>query len=226
MIIATPEGSSPLARGLPGHPFQDAAGLRIIPARAGFTSSSSWPGIASTDHPRSRGVYQFKSNDGKITVGSSPLARGLPLCDDARLEENRIIPARAGFTLSPKGGRGAFRDHPRSRGVYSGMPLSRLARGGSSPLARGLRRQGVRRRHGHRIIPARAGFTASGGPHRPRPPDHPRSRGVYSAFHTINRKEKGSSPLARGLLILRSHNNRGRRIIPARAGFTTHPVAE
>ena len=52
----------------------------------------------------------------------------------------------------------------------------------------------------HRIIPARAGFTALSGP-RPRSwPDHPRSRGVYFWLAYLNH------------YIF--------RIIPARAGFT------
>ena len=50
-------GSSPLARGLRVGSISPRSGLRIIPARAGFT----WPtGTAAwwrPDHPRSRGVY-------------------------------------------------------------------------------------------------------------------------------------------------------------------------
>ena len=50
------------------------------------------------------------------------------------------------------------------------------------------------------IIPARAGFTP--GRHVPddRPPDHPRSRGVYSTRRSTRSTTRGSSPLARGLL--------------------------
>ena len=50
-------GSSPLARGLPPSSSFCSAAIRIIPARAGFTS---WPGtrpVPHWDHPRSRGVY-------------------------------------------------------------------------------------------------------------------------------------------------------------------------
>ena len=38
VIFASPEGSSPLARGLRGRTGQGAGQARIIPARAGFTS--------------------------------------------------------------------------------------------------------------------------------------------------------------------------------------------
>ena len=55
--------------------------------------------------------------------------------------------------------------------------------------------------------------------------DHPRSRGVYWSASTVFSSGCGSSPLARGLhppLLLRVHP---RRIIPARAGFTSKGAA-
>ena len=58
-----------------------------------------------------------------------------------------------------------------------------------------------------------------------RPPDHPRSRGVYTRSPGAPRRWRGSSPLARGLhgdVSLR-HVTRG--IIPARAGFTLSRVS-
>ena len=70
-----------------------------------------------------------------------------------------IIPARAGFTRIPTRYLGYKRDHPRSRGVYSTDPPWRTSAWGSSPLARGLRFDGVIKRGETRIIPARAGFT-------------------------------------------------------------------
>ena len=91
---------------------------------------------------------------------------------------------------------------------------------GSSPLARGLlyfegcdaARPG--------IIPARAGFTRRPGqPLRCRP-DHPRSRGVYETIEDNMTELEGSSPLARGLLIVDPEKEYVARIIPARAGFT------
>ena len=51
--------------------------------------------------------------------------------------------------------------------------------------------------------------------------DHPRSRGVYSAFSASSRDCRGSSPLARGLQGIRLRAIALRGIIPARAGFTT-----
>ena len=118
------------------------------------------------------------------------------------------------LVLSPVG------DHPRSRGVYSLYQAARRGDNGSSPLARGLRRNGNPQVRERRIIPARAGFT---GNRRALPranADHPRSRGVYVLEDSPFSGAQGSSPLARGLRQVSCLLVRWRRIIPARAGFT------
>ena len=153
-------GSSPLARGLRPGRWSRGARPRIIPARAGFTGPAYWADIEAGDHPRSRGVYWTGSGAGppgrwdhprsrgvyarpgtgtRSAGGSSPLARGLPM-DEAKTGTNeRIIPARAGFTTTPTTSVGTSR--------------------GSSPLARGLPASSPFRRRTAGIIPARAGFT-------------------------------------------------------------------
>ena len=134
--------------------------------------------------------------------GSSPLARGLPDHGPVGVPDERIIPARAGFT-------------PRET-------MSPLTAHGSSPLARGLREPESRRRLGRRIIPARAGFTMY-CPLRPeRNRDHPRSRGVYALVAVSGFIARGSSPLARGLPATLCSECSAYRIIPARAGFTMY----
>ena len=234
-------GSSPLARGLL---FSDPGlgqAVRIIPARAGFTSRSLAAPQRAADHPRSRGVYAAADPGADLAVG--------------------IIPARAGFTGTAAGAGGVPRDHPRSRGVYLRGILMRIFVVGSSPLARGLRHTLNSQVLCWRIIPARAGFTGSswgncrmrpdhprsrgvyvavgrgmyswagssplarGLPRRVRPPpsgraDHPRSRGVYRAARAPQRRAVGSSPLARGLPVDAQVAGDLCRIIPARAGFT------
>ena len=136
------EGSSPLARGLLRTAMERHAPVRIIPARAGFTSLFFRRTMIRPDHPRSRGVYGVQQGRTWGAPGSSPLARGLPAASAARRLTTGIIPARAGFT-SPGGRSGrAEEDHPRSRGVYSlAISVTAIAEG-SSPLARGLRRRG------------------------------------------------------------------------------------
>ena len=172
------------------------------------------------DHPRSRGVYIPKRTTSPSCTGSSPLARGLPRPARAASADARIIPARAGFTAHWTIRQDGMTDHPRSRGVYGRHGRRRRETGGSSPLARGLHRRRGPGRRLHRIIPARAGFTLSRRNSHRSPLDHPRSRGVYSLVSASLRRRRGSSPLARGLHQARRPHPRGRRIIPARAGFT------
>ena len=152
--------------------------------------------------------------------GSSPLARGLPARVYAEAHEVRIIPARAGFTGERRRIRHGHQDHPRSRGVYSHPERNTTMFIGSSPLARGLRSDRPERRRAGRIIPARAGFTPVGRRSRPRPWDHPRSRGVYFPAAWRSSTVEGSSPLARGLLATLTVLLLTPGIIPARAGFT------
>ena len=214
-------GSSPLARGLrdvPGHPLNLR---RIIPARAGFTRSSTSGRSRSRDHPRSRGVYGRASPARRGLVGSSPLARGLPSHVRRRVAGPGIIPARAGFTSGGGTLGPSPQDHPRSRGVYRSRRAGTTLPPGSSPLARGLLDRHPLARVQSGIIPARAGFTRSmlGVPSCWW--DHPRSRGVYEEQRNQAMATIGSSPLARGLQILAHLLAAAIGIIPARAGFTS-----
>ena len=156
-----------------------------------------------------------------VRPGSSPLARGLLGVPVRGSGVRRIIPARAGFTAPAARIRIAEPDHPRSRGVYSLGCVRWEERRGSSPLARGLPVPGRGHPAGGRIIPARAGFTGSASRECSRVTDHPRSRGVYESTNRVFGNSKGSSPLARGLLMSSSIRHTKQGIIPARAGFTT-----
>ena len=213
-------GSSPLARGLlvvlGGRP----GGLRIIPARAGFTETILRRRKGGRDHPRSRGVYNSEKAVPRVDGGSSPLARGLRVSRWRKRSERRIIPARAGFTRNVVNCGGRLRDHPRSRGVYAESSRSYSHPSGSSPLARGLRLGNRLGRPDHGIIPARAGFTVQTTRKESLAQDHPRSRGVYQYQCGERDCHLGSSPLARGLPIRGLMYNVQFGIIPARAGFT------
>ena len=213
-------GSSPLARGLRRHRCPAVRPGGIIPARAGFTSACSRRCPVRRDHPRSRGVYYGRRLIANPFGGSSPLARGLQGPLPRPLREDGIIPARAGFTCWARGGVWRRPDHPRSRGVYSGATCISIVTHGSSPLARGLHEHHQDHRAPPRIIPARAGFTSSSDRITVGQADHPRSRGVYEGFDLASWIAGGSSPLARGLRGGLLGGVPGRRIIPARAGFT------
>ena len=213
-------GSSPLARGLRRQTRLGPDPRRIIPARAGFTPATHLSPASTPDHPRSRGVYRRRRTRRRGRRGSSPLARGLPDGHRESRDEVRIIPARAGFTPIFRTPLLVHRDHPRSRGVYI-MVVSILGVGdGSSPLARGLHHFFSPDGGGARIIPARAGFTGYRSTAGRRRSDHPRSRGVYRIRTRIRGTRAGSSPLARGLRMLKRVIHLHAGIIPARAGFT------
>ena len=152
------------------------------------------------DHPRSRGVYSSAMRSLIALRGSSPLARGLLRAGHRIGTARRIIPARAGFTLTPPG--------------------ATVADPGSSPLARGLRPRIPTDRSVAGIIPARAGFTPMRLIRASQNSDHPRSRGVYPCASARRSSGPGSSPLARGLPARFADVNGQFRIIPARAGFT------
>ena len=138
-VVRNGEGSSPLARGLLAQDEEGPLVGGIIPARAGFTLLRQIGERASTDHPRSRGVYPQGCRWIPWPPGSSPLARGLLGALARGRGEGGIIPARAGFTAVPVPPQPHDEDHPRSRGVYFANDPDALAE--------------------FRIIPARAGFT-------------------------------------------------------------------
>ena len=154
-------GSSPLARGLLCHTSSCRLNMGIIPARAGFTPRKRIAPSERPDHPRSRGVYRMRWPFAVQIRGSSPLARGLRSIISRGREPHRIIPARAGFTISPVNWSKDSPDHPRSRGVYLEEDSGFVTFLGSSPLARGLLRIRERVQMRSRIIPARAGFTGT-----------------------------------------------------------------
>ena len=155
-----------------------------------------------------------------MPLGSSPLARGLRRRRVIRASGHGIIPARAGFTRTPRPRSLTGTDHPRSRGVYAPTHHKESRVTGSSPLARGLHTDRLRAIQGAGIIPARAAFTAFPRLRTCRARDHPRSRGVYCSAGFSAASAGGSSPLARGLPLLLFCGVRWNGIIPARAGFT------
>ena len=111
-------GSSPLSRGIPPQGTATASTLRIIPALAGNTWSSTTPPALPQDHPRSRGEYRANQLCCRLQTGSSQHSLGRPnVCLTARLGA-RIIPALAGNTHPRSANRPCRRDHPRSRGEY------------------------------------------------------------------------------------------------------------
>ena len=199
-------GSSPLARGKRHVHLVHTSNPRIIPARAGKTMIVMPYFGSLSDHPRSRGENEQVRADRAGNTGSSPLARGKHFNSLPLVHRCRIIPARAGKTLSIAPRSDVATDHPRSRG--ENQFLHRLSEGfdGSSPLARGKHVAHLDYGRATGIIPARAGKTLHDtGPIWPES-DHPRSRGENSRHRQPPTFKPGSSPLARGKRLLTAPN--------------------
>ena len=135
-----------------------------------------------------------------MSLGSSPLSRGIHIISRSSAFEPRIIPALAGNTRPAGPTRRPVSDHPRSRGEYDQL--------------------WAYEQHGVRIIPALAGNTSAVRGPTSEPSDHPRSRGEYGEAWPGRGRQAGSSPLSRGIPVLHRDRTTDPRIIPALAGNT------
>ena len=154
-------GSSPLVRGQPDKRKAETRSVRIIPARAGPTSSERHAPSTMTDHPRSCGANANAATPSTCRSGSSPLVRGQRQTHPRVHDRERIIPARAGPTSFPFLWWSGGSDHPRSCGANSFTLAFNWPITGSSPLVRGQRRFPEPFDAPHRIIPARGGANVS-----------------------------------------------------------------
>jgi len=152
----------------------------------------------------------------------------------------RLIPACAGSTRTRgapgtpqwahprmRGEHGAEHEHPerggahpRMRGEHSRRLLRWRHHRGSSPHARGALIGEAHELHNTRLIPACAGSTSllTSSPTWPRA--HPRMRGEHPPSTPPSWSKPGSSPHARGALIVVTRSTFPPRLIPACAGST------
>ena len=176
-------------------------------------------------HPRSRGEHDHIDKVGIIRFGSSPLARGTPPAVSIGIRNHRLIPARAGNTLSASRRSGILTAHPRSRGEHPSVFHAVTSTPGSSPLARGTPPNLGASRLRSRLIPARAGNTAWRAGRGSSRTAHPRSRGEHLEPGGHAPLGGGSSPLARGTQSEYGAGCPPYRLIPARAGNTSQPAS-
>ena len=193
---------------------------RIIPARAGPTSTCRRDRGSSSDHPRSCGANSSVSSSLAGASGSSPLVRGQRSRRSTWTASGRIIPARAGPTPSAAQPSYSGADHPRSCGANCVAPIGGGGEAGSSPLVRGQPGFVPPGRVLGRIIPARAGPTERLPLQVRQDADHPRSCGANDGNSNVEFGSCGSSPLVRGQLVVLVGLPGVGRIIPARAGPT------
>ena len=92
--------------------------------------------------------------------------------------------------------------HPRSRGEHLTENQGHRRAVGSSPLARGTHQTPQMYHQRGRLIPARAGNTFVLVGTEPLLQAHPRSRGEHEQLNRILQANNGSSPLARGTLLI------------------------
>ena len=191
-------GSSPLARGTQNNRLSILLISGLIPARAGNTLLKKTPRGPPGAHPRSRGEHRPAISIWIPFRGSSPLARGTRKTAFKELSLIGLIPARAGNTRELQRRCAGARAHPRSRGEHIENPKARLPSPGSSPLARGTRKEALEVIQLTGLIPARAGNTQSPEQQFRSLRAHPRSRGEHQLLRRADSPSLGSSPLARG----------------------------
>ena len=193
-----PYGSSPRVRGKLGRGRVRGFVHRIIPARAGQTNWHEYSSLSYSDHPRACGANMPSSTVCKESCGSSPRVRGKHLFKIPQRYRNRIIPARAGQTVTQIDGDGGTADHPRACGAnFPGPPWDNVS-SGSSPRVRGKQFQALQIHVIRRIIPARAGQTARCAQVFHALPDHPRACGANPCRAVTVVFSAGSSPRVRG----------------------------
>ena len=96
--IPNEAGSSPLTRGKLTRSQSGNTKMRLIPAHAGKTTTTTCTFPASPAHPRSRGENRPMSRPMSRVTGSSPLTRGKHDRGAGPRRRVRLIPAHAGKT--------------------------------------------------------------------------------------------------------------------------------
>ena len=155
--IYTNYGSSPLARGTLYIACILFAVCRFIPACAGNSAKAEESFDMNSVHPRLRGELGVKMGNGRITSGSSPLARGTHFPMSHLRAMVRFIPACAGNSF-PRNMLDVWQPvHPRLRGELIITQKIWFLTRGSSPLARGTLTLLTQKGMAERFIPACAG---------------------------------------------------------------------
>ena len=155
--LATSTGSSPLARGTLNFKLSLRIKGRFIPACAGNSQAFFEIFKRFSVHPRLRGELDVFPKMFSPRGGSSPLARGTRYAVNTDVDFSRFIPACAGNSRKYRMLFFGITVHPRLRGELDVWHLAQKFDTGSSPLARGTRKETGCRRQLRWFIPACAG---------------------------------------------------------------------
>ena len=158
--------------------------------------------------------------EGPAPSGSSPRARGTRLSPRCAASPFRFIPAGAGNTFAEGVPTNFAPVHPRGRGEHDRRSQNSPPAIGSSPRARGTRRDCHCRCWWRRFIPAGAGNTRWRMSSATGNPVHPRGRGEHKSAVRRGKVAGGSSPRARGTRPTDSGTRQTRWFIPAGARNT------
>ena len=218
-------GSSPRGRGKPCTFCDWRLICWLIPARAGKTRGHRGNSSSDRAHPRAGGENTARAPTVSLTAGSSPRGRGKLAIRSGDLPDQRLIPARAGKTEASGPVPGPESAHPRAGGENIQRTTSRASPKGSSPRGRGKPECTCSALGMIGLIPARAGKTARMVWSSQASSAHPRAGGENVGAFGDATRILGSSPRGRGKLLARAQSDMLQRLIPARAGKTSHPQA-
>ena len=177
-------------------------------------------------HPRACGEQIDHSVYYPSHYGSSPRVRGTGRQTDQLGGEYRVIPARAGNSSSVSSRTSPSTGHPRACGEQHACPMCKPSWSGSSPRVRGTGQPMPSGHRRSRVIPARAGNSASGTPTTTSPSGHPRACGEQFVAAPTVTPLPGSSPRVRGTVGSGPQGPPRRRVIPARAGNREGPPSK
>ncbi|EFW09850.1 hypothetical protein HMPREF9005_1174 [Actinomyces sp. oral taxon 178 str. F0338] len=110
------DGSSPRVRGKRGPLARAGSTRRLIPARAGKTTTPATGSSCAAAHPRACGENREPSPIAGTFSGSSPRVRGKHDLHHHRCGSNGLIPARAGKTCPKVFANVGDGAHPRACG--------------------------------------------------------------------------------------------------------------
>ena len=133
--------------------------LRITPAHAGKTQSSTRIAKNTADHPRACGENRLRMHRKRRAFGSPPRMRGKRIITDTALRAWRITPAHAGKTFISLFYHSSKTDHPRACGENLCGNSGNSSTNGSPPRMRGKRFIPLFLQLLERITPAHAGKT-------------------------------------------------------------------
>jgi len=176
--------------------------------------------VRDLDHPRLRGEHAKRRNNGEVFAGSPPPARGAHIGRVGIRVGDRITPACAGSTPSPRSRGSTEPDHPRLRGEHTRTGTGTRSCTGSPPPARGAHLGEGDGKGDGRITPACAGSTPLTVYRSRGAPDHPRLRGEHQLGVVGHGVGSGSPPPARGAPAAPEGGALPVRITPACAGST------